>query len=49
MERENNTTTFMLGTKTVKGEIVKENAKTVWVRVKDRIIKRHKEKHKVAA
>jgi len=27
------------------GEVVKENPRTVWVKYKNRIIKRHKEKH----
>ncbi len=39
---------FMLGGKMIEGEILKSNSKTVWVRVKDKIIKRHREKRQVA-
>jgi len=38
---------FQLGGKTVKGEVVKENEKTVLVKYNGSIIKRHKEKHDV--
>ena len=40
-------TYFNLGNKRVQGEIVKTNEKTVLVRYKGKIIKRHKEKHDV--
>ena len=40
--------TFMLGTGTAKGTIIKENEKTVIIQMPDgRTIKRHVEKHNV--
>ncbi len=43
----NKVASFMLAGKMVEGEIVQENVKTIWVRVKDKIIKRHREKQQV--